>query len=54
MVGGERGPGTWKLLARHSGKALDLANGSPANGATVRQWPDNGLDAQKWTLETTQ
>ena len=45
--------GTFKLIARHSGKALDLANGSPANGAAVRQWPDNGMDAQKWAMEIT-
>jgi GH43 family beta-xylosidase len=48
------GPGTYKLLARHSGKALDLANAAPANGALVRQWPDNGLDAQKWAMEMPQ
>jgi hypothetical protein len=45
------GPSTYKLIARHSGKALDLINASPANGANIRQWPDNGLDAQKWVLE---
>ncbi|MEC5159421.1 MULTISPECIES: family 43 glycosylhydrolase [unclassified Janthinobacterium] len=45
------GDGSYKLIARHSGKALDLESALPANGTNVRQWPDNGLDAQKWVLE---
>ncbi|NRR32866.1 family 43 glycosylhydrolase [Oxalobacteraceae bacterium] len=48
------GEGSYKLIARHSGKVLDLDSASPANGANVRQWPDNGLDAQKWVLEAAQ
>ncbi|MFC4099067.1 RICIN domain-containing protein [Paenibacillus xanthanilyticus] len=45
------GPGTYKLIAKVSGKALDLANASPANAADIRQWSDNGNAAQAWVLE---
>ncbi|HEX6681454.1 MAG TPA: family 43 glycosylhydrolase, partial [Candidatus Limnocylindrales bacterium] len=39
-----------KLLARHSGKALDVLNGSAADGADVVQWTDVGGNNQQWQL----
>jgi hypothetical protein len=43
------GGGYFKLVCRHSGKALD--NGNTANdGATAIQWTDNGGTPQKWQL----
>ncbi|CAG5091662.1 Putative Glycoside hydrolase family 5 [Thermobacillus xylanilyticus] len=32
----------------HSGQALDLSEGAGHDGANIRQWPDNGLDPQRW------
>ena len=45
--------GTYKLLARHSGKALDVVGASTDLGANVRQWEDNGTGAQQWIITTT-
>src|SRR5437764_10831 len=39
---------TYKLVAKHSGKCLDVANGSATAGANVQQWSDNGSPAQQW------
>jgi len=44
-------PGLYRLTAKHSGKALDVAGGSLADGALVQQWTDNGSDAQRWNIE---
>lgn len=40
--------GTYKVLARHSGKALDAAG--TGNGANVHQWSYHGGNNQRWTL----
>ncbi|MBN1781504.1 RICIN domain-containing protein [bacterium] len=40
--------GWYKVTARHSGKCLEVANGSTADGANVRQYTDNGDNAQRW------
>jgi mannan endo-1,4-beta-mannosidase len=40
--------GTYKIVARHSGKAVDAAG--TANGANVHQWSYWGGNNQKWTL----
>ena len=45
--------GTYKLTARHSGKALDVNGGSTADGANVQQWADNGSTAQQWIITAT-
>jgi hypothetical protein len=45
--------GTYKITARHSGKALEVANGSAADGANVQQWTDNGSTAQRWIITAT-
>ena len=45
--------GTYKLTARHSNKALDVANSSTADGGNVQQWTDNGSQAQQWIITPT-
>ncbi len=45
--------GTYRLLARHSGKALDIAGASTADGARALQWPVNGGANQLWKIEAT-
>lgn len=42
--------GTYKILARHSGKALDVTNNGTANGTNVQQWTANDCTCQQWTL----
>jgi len=42
--------GTYKIVARHSGKALDVASAGIGNGANVWQWGYVGGANQKWTL----
>ena len=42
--------GTYRLLNRKSGKALEVQNGSSANGALIDQWSYTGGNNQKWTL----
>jgi hypothetical protein len=42
--------GTYRIIARHSGKALDVTGGSTADGANVEQWTYNGGANQQWTL----
>ncbi len=45
--------GTYKITARHSGKALDV-NGGPgatADGANVHQWGYVGGTSQQWKLD---
>lgn len=39
------------LTALHSGKALDIADGSEKPGANVWQWHTNDTPAQTWTFE---
>ncbi|RUT36523.1 glycoside hydrolase family 5 [Paenibacillus zeisoli] len=40
--------GIYKLTAQHSGKNLEVAGGSSADGANVQQWTDNGKTQQQW------
>jgi hypothetical protein len=42
--------GTYKIFARHSGKALDVLNNGTANGSNVQQWTSNTCACQQWTL----
>jgi elongation factor Tu len=44
------GDGYYKLVAKHSGKVLDVAGISSANGAKLHQWDYVGGDNQKWKL----
>ena len=42
------GGGSYRLVARHSGKCLDVVNGSTADGARVVQYTCNGGGNQQW------
>lgn len=42
--------GTYKIIARNSGKALDVDGASTSNGANVIQYTYGGGDNQKWTI----
>jgi hypothetical protein len=42
--------GTYRLVAKHSGKVLDVDACSTADNANVQQWPWNGADCQRWNL----
>jgi hypothetical protein len=48
--GGGLANGTYKLIARHSGKALDAYGNQTANGTQIIQWTYGGGSNQKWTL----
>lgn len=48
--GGIIANGTYKIIARHSGKALDVASGGTADGSNVLQWPYGGGNNQRWTV----
>lgn len=40
----------YQIKARHSGKCLDVAGWSAANGAPVIQWDCHGGENQQWTF----
>ncbi|GAB3970441.1 hypothetical protein GCM10029978_043720 [Actinoallomurus acanthiterrae] len=42
--------GTYKLVNRNSGKVMDVANASTADGGTIIQWPWSGGTNQQWKL----
>ncbi|MGA2854863.1 MAG: cellulase family glycosylhydrolase, partial [Verrucomicrobiota bacterium] len=44
---------TYKIVARHSGKALDAYGNQTANGTQIIQWTYGGGSNQKWTLTDT-
>ncbi|HEY8995750.1 MAG TPA: cellulase family glycosylhydrolase [Lacunisphaera sp.] len=48
--GGTIANGTYKIIARHSGKALDVANAATADGSNVHQWTYFGGNNQRWTV----
>ncbi|MEQ8818839.1 MAG: RICIN domain-containing protein [Sumerlaeia bacterium] len=48
--GGGGGSDVYYIEARHSGKVLQVANTSTANGANVEQWSNTGSDFQKWDV----
>jgi hypothetical protein len=41
------------ITAQHSGKALDVNEGSRTAGAIVHQWAPAGVDSQRWKLVDT-
>jgi hypothetical protein len=41
----------YRITARHSGKVIDVINGSTANNAEVKQWTYNGGANQKWAFQ---
>jgi alpha-L-fucosidase len=42
--------GMYRVINRNSGKALDVANASTADGAALIQWPYSGGTNQQWRL----
>jgi hypothetical protein len=42
--------GTYRVIARHSGKALDVNAHGTADGSNVIQWTYGGGNNQRWTL----
>ena len=42
--------GTYKLVARHSGKALDASGNATTNGTQIIQWTYGGGNNQRWTV----
>jgi hypothetical protein len=48
--GGSIANGTYKIINRNSGLALDVVGASTANGAAVDQWPYGGNSNQRWTV----
>jgi RHS repeat-associated protein len=43
----------YQIVARHSGKCLDVSTGSQSNGAPLHQWDCAGLQNQQWQLVPT-
>ena len=48
--GGLIANGTYRIIARHSGKALDVAGWGTADGTNVDQWTYGGGNNQRWTI----
>lgn len=48
--GGIVANGTYRVIARHSGKALDVINHQTGDGSNVAQWAYGGGNNQRWTL----
>jgi glucosylceramidase len=44
------GNNTYKFVARHSGRCLDVPGSSTANGVQLQQWDCNGTGAQAFRL----
>jgi endoglucanase len=42
--------GTYRVIARHSGKALDVSGNQTADGSNVIQWTYGGANNQRWTF----
>jgi hypothetical protein len=45
--------GTQRIVSLHSGKALDVASWSTANGGNVQQWTYGGGNNQAWIITLT-
>ena len=43
--------GFFKIVAKQSGKVLDVQGASPSDGALIQQWNYLGSDNQKWSVE---
>jgi len=43
----------YRLVARHSGKVVDVTGSDTANGTNIEQWTWNTGNNQKWTFEST-
>jgi mannan endo-1,4-beta-mannosidase len=49
--GSTPGNGTFKILSRNSGKALDAYGNGTADGTQIIQWTYSGGNNQRWTLQ---
>ncbi len=49
-VGGPIPDGTYRIIARHSGKAMDAYGAQTANGTQIIQWPYTGGNNQRWIV----
>jgi hypothetical protein len=48
--GGPVANGTYRIIARHSGKGMDALNAGTANGTQIIQWTYGGGNNQRWTV----
>jgi hypothetical protein len=48
--GGPVANGTYKIVSRHSGKAMEAAGWLTANGTQIQQWTYGGGANQRWTV----
>jgi hypothetical protein len=48
--GGGIANGTYKIINRNSGQALDAVGQGTANGTQIDQWPYNSQNNQRWTV----
>jgi Ricin-type beta-trefoil lectin domain-like len=44
------GGNNYRLLARHSGKCIDVPNSSTADSVQLQHWTCNGTNAQAFTI----
>ena len=42
---------SYQIIAKQSGLPLDVKDSNTSNGTQIRQWEDNGYDAQRWIFE---
>ncbi|WP_226042576.1 RICIN domain-containing protein [Natrinema sp. DC36] len=51
---GRTGPGNgeYEVINVNSGKLLEVADASTADGANVQQWSANGHPTQRWILSS--
>ncbi len=49
--GGTIANGTYRIVARHSGKAMDAAGWGTADGTQIHQWTYGGGNNQRWTVQ---
>jgi hypothetical protein len=51
--GGISSGSTYKIIARHSGKALEAGGNSTVNGTQIQQWDYVGSASQQWVITDT-
>ena len=48
--GGTVANGTYKIVNRNSGQAMDASGGGTVNGTQILQWPYGGANNQRWNV----
>ena len=43
-----------RIVAKHSGRALEVSAAGGSNGDNIQQWDDFGGAHQRWSFESTQ